>query len=57
MPRRRIIDKDPIDNEALIKIRNKFGVFCFAIFNPILIAAIIIGFWLAYHRVVESIYG
>ncbi len=55
--RRRVIDTEPIDYKELKRIRNRFCIFVFTIFNPALCAAFIIGFWLAYHRVVESIYG
>ncbi len=55
--RRKVIDNEPIDYDELNSIRKRFTVFAFVVFNPLFLASIIIGFWLAYQRVVESIYG
>ena len=52
--RKHLISKDPIDHEALVGIRNRFGIFSFAILNPSLLVALIVGFWLAHQRAVEA---
>ena len=52
--RNNLIGKDPIDHEALVGIRNRFGIFSFAILNPSLLVALIVGFWLAHQRAIET---
>ena len=48
--RKRLTEKEPIDHEKLVGIRNRFGVFSFLVLNPALIVALIVGFWLAHER-------
>jgi len=55
--RKRIINNEPIDEDAIVRLRTKMGVYTLVLFNPLFLAALIIGFWLAYHRVIESIHG
>ena len=52
--RKHLLDQDPIDREALVRIRNRFGVFSFAVLNPALLVALIVGFWLAHQRAIEA---
>lgn len=52
--RKRLIAQDPIDHEALVRIRNRFGIFSFAVLNPALLVALVVGFWLAHQRAVEA---
>ena len=52
-----VIEKETIDYDLLNRIRKRLTVYVIAVFNPLLIATMIIGFWLAYHRMLESIYG
>jgi hypothetical protein len=52
--RNRLIEKEPIDHEALVGIRNRFGVFSFIVINPALLVALIVGFWLAHQRALEA---
>jgi ABC-type sulfate transport system permease component len=52
--RRKLLDREVIDHERLAAIRKKFGIVTFAILNPALIAALILGFWLAHQRAVEA---
>jgi hypothetical protein len=51
------IDKETIDYGLLDKIRIRMGVYVGAVFGPLLFGSVFLGFWLAYHRVVESIYN
>jgi hypothetical protein len=51
------IQKETIDYDLLNRIRKRCAVYVAVVFNPLLIATIVIGFWLAYHRMLESIYG
>jgi hypothetical protein len=48
--RKRLTEKETIDHEKLVGIRNRFGVFSFLVLNPALIVALIVGFWLAHER-------
>jgi hypothetical protein len=48
--RNSLINNDPIDHDILVQIRKKFGIFTFAVINPLLLAALVIGFILAYER-------
>jgi predicted permease len=52
--RRRLLDADPIDYARLDAIRKRFGVVTLGILTPTLIAALIIGLWLAHRRAVEA---
>jgi hypothetical protein len=52
--RKRMLGKDPIDDEALVGIRDRFGIFSFAILNPALLVALVVGFWLAHQRAIEA---
>ena len=54
--RKQLIDKGAMDHKALVGIRNRFGIFSFAIINPSLIVALIVGFWLAHQRAIEAFY-
>ncbi len=51
------IKEEPIDYDLLDRIRKGCAVYVMTIFNPLLIGTIILGCWLAYHRMIESIYG
>jgi len=55
--RNRVISNDPIDHDTLVKIRTKFGIFTFAVCIPLLLAALIIGFWLARQRAIALFAG
>ncbi len=55
--RNRVLRNEPIDHATLIKIRNKFGIFTFAVINPLLFAALIIGFYLARQRAIAVFAG
>jgi len=48
--RKRVLDNEPIDHDTLVRIRNKFGIFMFAVINPLLFGSLIIGFYLARQR-------
>jgi hypothetical protein len=48
--RKRLTEKEPIDHEKLVRIRNRFGVFSFVVLNPALLVALLVGFWLAHQR-------
>ena len=52
--RKRLIEKEPIDNEALAGIRRRLGVFSLLVLNPPLLVALIVGFWLAHQRALEA---
>jgi len=52
--RKHLIEQDPIDREALVRIRNRFGIFSFAVLNPPLLVALVVGFWLAHQRAIEA---
>jgi len=52
--RNRLIEKEPIDHEALVGIRNRFGAFSFIVIDPALLVALIVGFWLAHQRALEA---
>ena len=52
--RRKLLDVEVIDHERLDAVRRKFGIFTFAVLNPALIVALIVGFWLAHRRAVEA---
>jgi hypothetical protein len=52
--RRKLLDREVIDHERLAAMRMKLGIFTFAILNPALIAALILGFWLAHQRAIEA---
>jgi hypothetical protein len=54
--RNRVINNKPIDHDTLVQIRKKFGVFTFALINPLLFATLIIGFWLAHQRAI-AVFG
>jgi hypothetical protein len=54
--RKHLIGKDTMDHKALVGIRNRFGIFSFAILNPSLIVAFVVGFWLAHQRAIEAFY-
>ncbi len=51
------IDEETIDYSLLDKIRTWMGIYVGVIFCPLLFGSIILGFWLAYHRVAEAIYS
>jgi len=53
--RKRLIEKESIDHEKLVGIRNRFGVFSFIVINPALLVALIVGFRLAHQRALEAI--
>ena len=55
--RHHLLDAETLDEKEMNRIRQNLGIVTLAIFNPIFLAAMIIGFWLAYHRVAEAIYG
>ena len=55
--RRRILDDEIPDEDTLVAIRKRMGLWSLTLFNPLLLTAFVIGFWLAYKRVMESIYG
>lgn len=48
--RKRLLDRESVDHDTLVRIRNRFGVFTAAIIGPSLLAALIIGFKLAHER-------
>ena len=52
--RKRLIEKESIDHEKLVGIRNRFGVFSFIVINPALLVALIVGFRLAHQRALEA---
>jgi hypothetical protein len=52
--RKRLLDKEPVDHEALVRIRNRFGAFSFIALNPPLLVALVVGFWLAHQRAIEA---
>jgi hypothetical protein len=52
--RKHLIEEDTMDHKALVGIRNGFGIFSFAVINPSLIVALIVGFWLAHQRAIEA---
>jgi hypothetical protein len=52
--RKRLTEKEPIDHEKLVGIRNRFGAFSFVVLNPALLVALIVGFWLAHQRALEA---
>ena len=52
--RRRLLEEQPVDREALVRIRNRFGAFSFIVLNPPLLVALILGFWLAHQRAIEA---
>jgi hypothetical protein len=52
--RKRLLDEQPIDHEALVRIRNRFGAFSFIALNPPLLATLVLGFWLAHQRALEA---
>ncbi len=56
-PRNREINKETPDEEFLAARFKKCIIMTNIIFHPAFLAALILGFWLAYHRVLESIYG
>ncbi len=49
-----MIEKESIDHEKLVGIRNRFGVFSFIVINPALLVALIVGFRLAHQRALEA---
>jgi len=53
--RKRLTEKEPIDHEKLVGIRNRFGVFSFLALNPALLVALIVGFWLAHQRALAAL--
>ena len=52
--RNRLIEKEPMDHEALVGIRNRFGIFSFLVINPALLVSLIVGFWLAHQRALAA---
>lgn len=52
--RKHLLDEQPVDREALLRIRNRFGAFSFIVLNPSLLVALILGFWLAHQRAIEA---
>jgi hypothetical protein len=52
--RRRLLDAEPIDHARLVAIRNQFGIVTLGILTPALIAALVIGFWLAHQRAIQA---
>jgi hypothetical protein len=52
--RKRLLDRQPVDHEALVQIRNRFGAFSFIALNPPLLVALVLGFWLAHQRALEA---
>jgi hypothetical protein len=52
--RKRLIEKQAIDHQELVGIRNRFGIFSFIVLNPALLVALIVGFWLAHQRALEA---
>ncbi len=52
--RKRLIEKESIDHEKLVGIRNRFGIFSFIVINPALLVALIVGFRLAHQRALEA---
>jgi hypothetical protein len=52
--RKRLAEKEPVDHEELVRIRNRFGIFSFVVLNPALVVALIVGFWLAHQRAIEA---
>jgi ABC-type sulfate transport system permease component len=52
--RKRLLNEEPTDHDALARIRKRFGTFSFAVLNPALVVALIVGFWLAHQRALES---
>jgi hypothetical protein len=52
--RKRLAEKEPIDHEKLVGIRNRFGVFSFVVLNPALLVALGVGFWLAHQRALAA---
>ncbi len=52
--RNRLLEKETIDHEELVGIRNRLGIFSFIVLNPALLVALIVGFWLAHQRALEA---
>jgi hypothetical protein len=52
--RKRLIERESIDHEKLVRIRNRFGIFSFLVLNPALLVALIVGFWLAHQRALAA---
>jgi hypothetical protein len=52
--RKKLLGDDPIDDEELVRIRNRFGIFSFSVLNPALLVALGVGFWLAHQRAIEA---
>ena len=49
-----LIEKEAIDHQELVGIRNRFGIFSLVVLNPALLVALIVGFWLAHQRALEA---
>jgi hypothetical protein len=56
-PRNREINKETPDEKFLDAKMKEQNIMANLIFHPAFFAVLILGFWLAYHRVLESIYG
>ena len=52
--RKKLLGEEPIDEEELVRIRNRFGIFSFSVLNPALLVALGVGFWLAHQRAIEA---
>jgi hypothetical protein len=52
--RKRLTEKEDVDPEELVRIRNRFGIFSFVVLNPALVVALVVGFWLAHQRALEA---
>jgi hypothetical protein len=55
--RNRLVEEGTTDDAMLDEPRRRMGVWTLSLFNPLLIAALAIGSWLAYQRVLESMHG
>jgi hypothetical protein len=54
--RKHLLEKQPTDHKALVRIRNRFGAFSFIALNPPLLVALAVGFWLAHQRAIETLW-
>jgi hypothetical protein len=50
--RNRLVDEGVSDEAVLVEIRKKMGTLTLFLFNPLFLAALAIGLWLAYQRAV-----
>ncbi len=55
--RERLLSDGEADEETLVRIRRRMGILTLAVFNPLLLTALVVGFWLARNRLLDSIYG